>query len=257
MEAKAEISGPPHFDMTQRRLAAAAQGREASLRLNATSTIRVKLTKLADDGFECLCSCIVPCGTAISLSFEGGERSLRRSLSGSKVNISLRFSAARRGPSLRNSGQVWLPGIVGLISPNQAALVHCRGQGKSKPEVHEILGQRQPIASARIDAGQRLTLPLPLVLTRYLRQPRNQRAAAIVSAERPPCFQAFRLPAGGPGLAPPCMRQRRFPFTAGIGIPFPSGFGQGSAALSPAAPVAWGCSSFRSNPPPRCVPRRR
>lgn len=37
---------------------------------------------------------------------------------------------------------------------------------------------------------------------------RNKLSKAIVSAEREPCFQAFRLPAGAPGLVPPCMRHR-------------------------------------------------
>jgi hypothetical protein len=41
------------------------------------------------------------------------------------------------------------------------------------------------------------------------------RAAAIVAPERPPCFQALRLPLGAPGLVPPCILHRRFPFTAG------------------------------------------
>src|SRR3546814_16256577 len=44
---------------------------------------------------------------------------------------------------------------------------------------------------------------------------RRYRAAASAVAERPPCFRAFLLPLGAPGLVPPCILHRRFPFTVG------------------------------------------
>ena len=34
------------------------------------------------------------------------------------------------------------------------------------------------------------------------------RAAANVAADRPPCFQALRLPSGAPLPLPPCTRRR-------------------------------------------------
>ena len=37
----------------------------------------------------------------------------------------------------------------------------------------------------------------------------------MVFADRPPCFHALRLPLGAPGLVPPCILHRRFPFTVG------------------------------------------
>lgn len=43
----------------------------------------------------------------------------------------------------------------------------------------------------------------------------KNRAALIVAFDRPPCFQAFRFPIGAPGLVPPCILHRRYPFTAG------------------------------------------
>lgn len=46
----------------------------------------------------------------------------------------------------------------------------------------------------------------------------SARASAIiakVAADLRPCFRAFRLPFGAPGFVPPCIRQRRFPDTAG------------------------------------------
>ncbi|MEG8223913.1 hypothetical protein OSJ57_25455, partial [Sphingomonas sp. HH69] len=41
------------------------------------------------------------------------------------------------------------------------------------------------------------------------------------SAERFPCFHAFRLPLGAPPLVPPCIRQRFRPLTAGDWQGFP------------------------------------
>ena len=38
---------------------------------------------------------------------------------------------------------------------------------------------------------------------------------AKVAADRPPCFQALRLPTGAPGFVPPCILHRRLPLTAG------------------------------------------
>jgi hypothetical protein len=35
--------------------------------------------------------------------------------------------------------------------------------------------------------------------------------------------KGLRLPSGAPGFVPPCIRQRFFPLTAGIGTPVPSG----------------------------------
>ena len=46
----------------------------------------------------------------------------------------------------------------------------------------------------------------------------NARISAIiasVAADLRPCFSAFRLPRGGPGLVPPCILHRRLPVTAG------------------------------------------
>lgn len=40
-------------------------------------------------------------------------------------------------------------------------------------------------------------------------------AACIALADLAPCFQALWLPLGAPGLVPPCILHRRFPFTAG------------------------------------------
>ena len=41
------------------------------------------------------------------------------------------------------------------------------------------------------------------------------RFAVMVSPDRLPCFQAVWFPLGAPGLVPPCILHRRFPFTAG------------------------------------------
>ena len=40
-------------------------------------------------------------------------------------------------------------------------------------------------------------------------------SCSSASAERSPCFQAFRLFLGAPGLVPPCIRHRRLPLTTG------------------------------------------
>ena len=39
--------------------------------------------------------------------------------------------------------------------------------------------------------------------------------ASFVLAEYPPCLRAFWFPTGAPGLVPPCILHRCFPFTAG------------------------------------------
>ena len=44
---------------------------------------------------------------------------------------------------------------------------------------------------------------------------RRNLLAASVSPDRPPCFQALRLPLGGPLPFPPCIRQRFAPLIAG------------------------------------------
>ncbi len=83
---------------------------------------------------------------------------------------------------------------------------------------------------ARSAAKQRVptiidgTVPLPR--RRHPTSPARRRASrasvlasrrnATASAERPPCFQAFRLPGAAPlPVAPPCIRHRRLPRTAG------------------------------------------